>query len=211
MLVAVLAMSAVSASAASAALPEFKPSTKQKFTSKISRFILETRNGEKQDCTSGKTAGEIVNATQVGKVVVTLTGCIVPGVAQCNTSGKSSGEVVTNALKGELGESGTTAVLGLEPEKAGEPVAVFECGIRKPVELTGGLIGKVEPIAKEQTIFKQVWEQAGGVQKYTSFEGSSTKTTRSLHLGYSISGKEAEGAGAEAFEELAFEKRVEVT
>jgi len=213
-LVTVFALSVVSVSAASAtSLPEFKPSTKQAFTSKISPFFLETKRREEWlECTAGKTVGEIVNATQVGEVVVTLTGCRIPGLnTTCHTSGKSSGEVVTNALKGELGETGTTVVLGLEPEKAGEAVAVYECSIDK-ITVKGGVIGKIEPIGKPETTFKQVWSQAGGEQTYKSFEGSSTKKVRSLHLEWAINSGTVEEAGIKGIEELTFApKEVEIT
>jgi hypothetical protein len=207
-LVTVFALSAVSVSAASAKLPEFS-STKQTFTSKmIGGILVEAKSaGYPLDCEGGKTVGEIVNKTQVGKVVVTLTGCAT-GSEPCTTSGKSSGEVVTNALKGELGEASKTAVLGLEPEKAGE--AILSCDIILNVTLKGGLIGRIEPIGKVETKFKQVWEQTGGEQAYKSFEGSSTKTIRSLHLEYSSNGKTAVEAGLEGVEELTFERGIEI-
>jgi hypothetical protein len=213
-LVAVVALSAVVAASASAALPEFKPSTKQAFTSKMAGDPYIERGGYEKplgECTGGKTVGEIVNATQVGKVVVTLTGCG-SEIGNCNTSGKSSGEVVFNALKGELGVSGKTAVLGLEPEKAGGVVAEIYCG---PYLRTvkGGLIGEITPIEQLTTTFKQVWEQSDSRQKYRSFEGSSTKKTRSLHLEMAIrGGGEFLESGLEAFAEpLTFEKEVEIT
>jgi hypothetical protein len=212
-LVTVFALSVVSVSAASERLPEFSSGTKQAFTSKIiGPITLEAKSGEiPLDCAGGKTVGEIVNTTQVGKVVVTLTGCGYGGPdGECTSSGKSSGEVVTSTLKGELGESGKTVVLGLEPEKAGAAVAVYTCGLLN-VTVKGGLIGQIEPIGKVETKFKQVWEGAAGVQRYTSFEGSSTKTTRSLHLDYSVNGKEAEEAAVNAEEELTFENRIEIT
>jgi hypothetical protein len=207
-LVTVFAMSVVSVSAASATLPEFSR-TKQTFTSTIiGGVILEAKNaGYPLDCEGGKTVGEIVNKTQVGKVVVTLTGCAT-GPEPCTTSGKSSGEVVTNTLKGELGEDSKTVVLGLEPEKAGE--AILSCDVILNVTLKGGLIGKITPIGKNETTFKQVWEQTRGEQVYKSFEGSSTKSIRSLHLEYSSNGKTAVEAGVEGTEELTFKELVEI-
>jgi hypothetical protein len=108
-LVAVFAMSAVTAAAASAALPEFKPvPTKKKFTATSGEVVLnDAGRNEIFECSKSSTTGEIIGARTVGHVVEVLTGCLGgnPNEKLCpvNSKGAKAEEIVTKPLAGELG------------------------------------------------------------------------------------------------------------
>lgn len=195
-LMAVLAFTAIAAASASAALPEF--STTAKFTGKqVGSGFLETTSGlEKVTCKSGSSPGAIVNKTQTGGVVVKFNECK-SLLGACKTSGASTEEIRTQTLKGELGLVGTAVTAeALEPE-AGTVEATFECG-GIPVTVKGGVACEVSPTKAKQTTSKLKCEGSNGAQKYTSFEGSSTKAKRTVELiteksgGTSKSDEEAE-------------------
>jgi hypothetical protein len=114
-LVAVFAMSAVTAAAASATTPEFKPvPTKKKFTATGGAMSMEFYGiGLKYECTKSTATGEVTGAHTLGNIVTTFTGCKSEGAA-IHSKGAKEGEIVTAALGGELGtvkKSGTTGFL----------------------------------------------------------------------------------------------------
>jgi hypothetical protein len=213
---AVFAISAV-VSAPAYALPEFKPSTKQKFTGKqVGSGTLENTAGEKVSCTGGGGPGEIASATLVAKVVVKFTGCSSSG-QECLSSGASAKEIRTKTLKGELGEekTGKVTVEGLEAE-TGKTEAEFECSpsfFKVKIKVTGGVICKVEPVGPPATTKGKLnCEQSGGKQKYTSFEGSESKTVRTLELiEENTKQNKTLKSGEMATAEIEYEKAVEVT
>jgi hypothetical protein len=109
---AVLAMSVLAVSAASAAtLPEFKPvPTKKKFTSTSGTvsWTMGVGGTERITCSKSTATGEITGTRTVGKLVIKFSGCISASGCTMNSAGGKGGEVVTNALKGELGTVKTT-------------------------------------------------------------------------------------------------------
>jgi hypothetical protein len=178
-LVAIFAIGAI-ASASAFAEPTF--STTAKFTGKqIGTGNLETPSGlEKVECKTGESPGEIVNSTQTKKVVVKFEKCK-SLLGSCKTAGASAEEIRTSTLKGELGLVGTNeAAEALEPE-SGTVEATFECG-GLGITVKGGVACAIGPTGKAQTTSKLACEGSGGAQKFTSFNGSSTKTTRTVEL-----------------------------
>src|ERR1700691_6445797 len=100
-LVAVLAFSAIVASAASAAKPEFKPEGAHKFTSKNGAATLEVVDGEKVTCTGGTGTGETSGKKALKKVTLSLTGCSTK-VGGLKVSCGTSGTITTKELEGQL-------------------------------------------------------------------------------------------------------------
>jgi len=147
----VFAMSAVAASAASAALPEFKPvPTKKKFTGTGGESSWSF-SGEKVTCKKSTMSGEITSATTLGGAVLKFTGCSWKTAegAECPLKSKTGGkeEVVTAKLKGELGttkESGRPVALLLTPAE-GKVWATLEstCGYGGIANLEGSLAGTI--------------------------------------------------------------------
>lgn len=156
-LVAVFAFSAVVASAASAAPPEFgrcvaqsggkytesncqttgsgsfeRSSTivKKKFTSVSGAGKLETVGGTAVKCTGDEDEGEYTGVKTVGKLFVTFTGCKYGASTTCQNKGGTAGVIKTNELKGELGyikKSTKEVGLSLTPAVAGGAFAEFVC------------------------------------------------------------------------------------
>jgi hypothetical protein len=173
-LVAVLAMSAVTAAAASATTPEFKPATKQAFTGTGGALTMENSTGTSLACSKYTSAGEITGASAVGGLVFTLTGCKAEkGVESCplrSVGAKNSGEIVTDALKGELGtvstkEASTGAGLLLEPA-SGKALATIEkntCTYQGAIE--GSVAAEVTPIKTSAKTLTLVFTGSAGKQK----------------------------------------------
>jgi hypothetical protein len=120
-LVAVFAMSAVTAAAASATTPEFKPvPAKKKFTAKSGTVYTEW-DATTMTCAKSATTGEITGARTVGNVVIVYTGCEAnhEGAAcPVASEGAKTGEIVTKALNGELGTTKVGDKVGLRLKPA---------------------------------------------------------------------------------------------
>jgi len=185
MLVAVFAISAVVASAASAAAPEFKPSTKQAFTGSSGTLTIETTSLERITCSKVTSTGEITGASTVGAVVLTLTECNDKEGAGCKlkTEGAKEGEIVTNALVGTLGEVKTTEAtsgVGLLLEPASGKVWAKVEGPCIPIGsgyLEGSLAAEVTPIKTLAKTAKLVFVGGKGVNKIRTvvIKGKETK------------------------------------
>jgi hypothetical protein len=221
-LVAVFAMSAVTAAAASATTPEFKPvPTKKKFTdtSGSVKFTFDG-GGETMTCEKSSAPGEITGAATVGGLVVKFTGCKTTGAAGSgcavkSTNTKTEGEILTNALTGELGTVAIEPKLGehvswtallLKPASGTTwtTLAANKCTNTTPV--TGDLAPEVPVIGKKQATNKLV---------FSATTGKAQGEEITLH-----SGKTAEVKGLTAWttnlqfettDELAFEEAVEIT
>jgi hypothetical protein len=176
-IVAVVAMSVVTAASASAALPEFKPvPAKKKFTS-TSGTVTWTFNGgtETMTCTKSSAAGELTGAKTLGKLVVKFTGCTSTGTGKsgCATRSKNAtneGEIVTNALGGELGTVSTkeaTSGVGLllKPETGSTWTETVANECLHEGKLTGSLAAEVATIGKKQVTNKLVIGTSGFGQK----------------------------------------------
>jgi hypothetical protein len=174
-LVAVLALSAVGASAASAALPEFTPSTGVKLTGTAGAGLLETVTGTKVTCTASTNSGEITGVKTVSKVKVKFTGCESTG-AKCNTTGAAVGELVTEELKATLGYlNAAKKEVGLDFVPVGTKFIEFSCGTALVgVKVTGSVICRVTPVNVKSATATVTCKQSKGIQEFTKFEGGET-------------------------------------
>jgi len=182
-LVAVLALSAVVASAAFAAAPEFVPSTKQSFKTSGKTATLRAASFPETviTCTASTGAGEITGAKKVGSVSVTFTGCNATSGGGCEVHSKGGGkeEISTSTLEGELGKvakAEATSEVGLEL-KAGSGSFVTVEGSCIPFgksEITGTVTGEVNPIKESGTSGTLTYAASGTSQKIKKFNGKAT-------------------------------------
>ena len=173
-LVAVFAMSALEASAASAIAPEFEksggglPTLKGfKDTSGVQTLYAP---GVTIICKKSNSAGKITGLKTVGEVTVTFEECKLWNTAltiECGVKSKSPlgslGTIITNKLKGELGVTtiGTKVGEALAPESGAtfvEIEAVAPCSVFTGVtKVEGSVIGEVTPINTLQTTGKLIF------------------------------------------------------
>ncbi len=166
-LVAVVAMSAVMASAAFAAEPEFKPGTKQAFTGTSGVLTMES-SAAKVTCSKSTSSGEITGASTVGAVVLTLAECKIEqggnSTPLTSVGARHQGEIVTNALDGELGEVATseaTTGVGLVLKPAsGKDWAIVEGPITSALE--GSVAAEVTPVKTSAKTLKLVFAGSAG-------------------------------------------------
>jgi hypothetical protein len=165
-LVAVFAMSAVTAAAASATTPEFKPvPAKKKFTATGGAMSAEFYGVQLHyECTKSATTGEVTGSHTLGNIVMTFTGCKVDEASgvlggPIHTKGAKEGEVVTAALGGELGtvtKSGATALnvgeRGVGKDEKWASILSSEGGNYGAIY--GSVAAEVAPIGKKQTTLK---------------------------------------------------------
>jgi hypothetical protein len=163
-LVAVFAMSAVTAAAASATTPEFKPvPTKKKFTATSGKVqAYYDGGGLILECAKSSTTGEITGAHTLGKIVIVHTGCLLPKTPKendcpVNSVGAKSGEIVTDALKGELGTvasgeaaSGVGLMLEAESEKNPEWFVLAKSACLLESYAYGTPVAEVTVVGKKQ-------------------------------------------------------------
>jgi hypothetical protein len=169
-LVAVFAMSAVAATAASA-LPEYSKFP-VKFTGTSGTSVLKA-GGTTVTCTSDTAEGTIATATTTTSKV-TYTKCTGPFSAECKSPGAKGGEIKTAELTGTLGYLNKTKkeVGVLLKPKTGTNFVTIECfGIK--TETTGSIIGQVTPVNTKSTKSKLVFATKEGKQALTKFEGES--------------------------------------
>jgi hypothetical protein len=170
-LVSAVALSALAATSASAALPEFRPPFPKAFSSTSGKTVLETVKKFKMTCTSDRNTGE-VTGPKTGTVVITFVGCTIPG-APCSNVPETPGLVKTNTLVADLGYiNKATKEVGLDLFN-GNLIAQFTCG-GVPVAVKGSVIGKLTPVNKIVNPpggFTLKFAQAKGKQKITHLEG----------------------------------------
>jgi hypothetical protein len=205
-LFATLAFSVVSVSAASAALPEFLGTFANPFTAHSEAITIENADGVHATCKSGAVEGEFANAKKAKKIKMTFEGCTDSIIAgSCETNATEAGKIKTSELEGLLGyveEAGKKVGLDLDP--VAQPFAKFECsGI--PVEVKGGVIGELTPINTKTKLYKLVFQQMGGTQKWTKLVGGTNST-----LEVKINGGAGEKAGMAATDEIKAEKEMEI-
>jgi hypothetical protein len=162
-LVAMLALSAVGISSAAAALPEFQKEGKPlaetvKFTSAGTEAFVETGGGS-DTCTASIT-GETKGSTEVAKVGIKFEKC---------KNGWPCVAFEAKELKGKLGYIGK-GVAGLLLEPSSGLFATCTAGSRRG-EFKGSVIGEVRPINKAGTKFTLEYNETGGYQELTHFEG----------------------------------------
>jgi hypothetical protein len=211
-LVAVLAMSAVTAAAASATTPEFKPvPAKKKFTGASGALVWEWGEGsEKIACSKGSTTGEITSARNVGDVVMAFTGCKSSSATKSNcpinSKGAKAEEIVTAPLTGELGTLTVGSKVGLRIE--GSPKKWFtavENACTWEAAWTGSVAAEVGSIGVKQTTSKLVFSGSKGQQGITEIKLDSGVVEKPELVTFSA------GVSTATTDTLTFEEPVEVT
>jgi hypothetical protein len=183
---ALFVVGALSATGASAALPEMKNSagkvpTGVKFTSADTNPELKTPGvGITIKCKEESGSGKITGAKTVGEVHVTYSGC---EAGSCGTaqSGTTAGVIETNTLSGTLGyvnESNKTKVgEKLKPASGTEFVKVkfqFESFSCPGTAVSGAVIGEALPLNSLNTSGELNFTETGGKQTIQRLEGETS-------------------------------------
>ena len=173
----VVALSAITASSAAAALPEFQSSTgyPYKFSGIAGKVNGEFEGGLTLTCEKASLSGEFTNQKELAKVVETFTHCESIFIGDCPT-------VTTKSLKGHIAYINKTEHrVGLELEGEGggaEPTwAEFPGGSDCNTSvIKGHLIGELNaPINKEgEKEFNLRYIANKGIQAINGFEGGPT-------------------------------------
>jgi hypothetical protein len=212
-LIAVFAMSAVTAAAASATTPEFKPvPTKKKFTGTSGTLVWTWDNGaEKITCSKGSTTGAITGARTVGGVVLVYTGCKSSSATKSNcpinSKGAKAEEIVTEPLAGELGTSvknSAVVVLRLKAETATKWFTALENACTSRAAWTGSVAPEVSSLSKG-TVHGLVLATVGGKQAITEIKLDSGELEEPELVTY------ASSVATETKDSLTFEEAVEIT
>jgi hypothetical protein len=166
------------------------------FTSTSGEGTLETASGETVKCKEDTNEGEITGPKEVSKVVVKFKGCkaTILGFIKvaCKTSGAGTEEIVTEKLKGHIGYlNKSKKEVGQELEPEGTLFAKFECA-GETVEVRGHVIGKLTPTDSMTKTTTLTFEQSGGKQKYTEFEGGPSGQILETKTGSGSFGQSAE-------------------
>jgi hypothetical protein len=214
-LVAVFAMSAVTAAAASAVKPEFKPvPAKKKFTISggTSKWVYGTSTIV---CAKSSATGEVDGAATVGNVVVAYSGCKSSGGGGANCPVKSTGaqaeEIVSKPLTGELGTvaasqaaSGVGLLLGQTSPKYTKWFTLEKNKCTGELTFDGDLAAEFSGLGKQAT------------HELVLQPGSSGEKIKEITLDSgAVDRPDFEAGGIEASiavtDELKFEEPVEVT
>jgi hypothetical protein len=153
-----LAINLVAVTAASAAEPEFKPGTLNRFTGESGTGALETSGTKAVNCQTDTSVGEVTGPKTVGSVVVTFHNCSSTENEGCTvkSTGSTLGLIVTKVLKGELGttkEAKSGVGLLLQPETGTEFVSLEgTCLTVSPAPVVGSLAGEVTPVSNGETL-----------------------------------------------------------
>jgi len=151
-----------------------------KTTSGPSEFVVSGEPHATVECTSSKSKGEYTGTNEEKNVVVEYKGCKAPeaGGYECKTPGAKFGMIKTNPLKGELGylagkgTSKPTVGVLLEPEAGGgywsEAIDCTHFQLRTKGSVIAEVTGDINTISKASS---NVFQEAGGKQKWRSFEG----------------------------------------
>lgn len=187
-LIAAFALSAVAASAASAAKPEFQGKVAKEFTSKGEAATLKVKEGITVKCAASTDVGKLNTGTpeggakKEGTVTVKFTKCLAAGVDACHSTSPLGGaeEIITKELAMTLGYiKKSTSEVGVDLSAA--TLAEFECaiGTGEKVAVTGSVIGKIEPLNKMTPLFNIKFEEASEKQVPEKFESKAADTLKS--------------------------------
>ena len=155
------------AASATAALPEFLPGKGTTFKGSLGKNELQVKGGGITKCEAGKVSGEITGPKAV-TATVTREGCKALGF-NANTPGDATG-VELFATTGELCTLNKVAKsVGLLIKL---PTTTIEVPTAKQkIQITGSLIGEVNPVNKSQTTGELVFTQKEGVPGLEKCEG----------------------------------------
>jgi len=209
-LMALVAMSAVTAASSSAALPEFKSSTGFPVTFTSTSLlplepVLKSQILGKEEnilCKMSSDKGEVSGAKTVAKVRVTYTECKeqTEPTKTCTTTGKPTGTIETEEISGEIGLVGTAAELTnklvgtkLKPTTSAN-FAAFTCtGKAEKVTVKGCTVGVATPTNTISTAGILAFEEIGGTnaksQRFKGFADSGTGCELETTAGFFELGK----------------------
>jgi hypothetical protein len=172
MFVAIMAMSLVAVSAASATEPLFNPASGQSLTGTSGSAKLSANNGvETVNCEKSSSTGTVTSSLLVGNIVVHFLGCVSSSASKSNCTVKSTnspaeGLILTTTLHGILGlilPSKETGLLLLPVSgKRFVTLASNACTIETAV--TGSVAGLIEPLGKKQLTGKLILAANGSNQ-----------------------------------------------
>lgn len=212
--IAVLAVCLVGASAALAAGPTFKPSTKNPFTTSSGVGQLESSSGEKIECKKDTGHGEITGEATVGHVVVVFEECSgKKGTTTCKVKSKGatgSEEIVIATTKGELGTVATTEATSgtgiyFTPE-SGKVFTTPEGSCITDAATEGSLAGEATPVGSSSTTGKVVFTGAAGNQSIKKITVKGTTSESPSLTAFGIV-----GVSENTTETVTYEKAVEVS
>jgi hypothetical protein len=170
LMVALVAVFALSAVAASAAKPQFTK-TGVTFASVSGPAVLEAAAGNIVKCESDTIAGTVTAAKKVEKVVVHFFNCTCSGGGEGHSTIPlgATGEIITNSLKGTLGyiSTGPETGLTLEPEVSKGLLTKIVCaigGLPIALEVKGAVTGVITPLNTLTSTFTLTFTQSGGMQ-----------------------------------------------
>jgi hypothetical protein len=187
-LTAIFATSALAASAAQAAAPEFKPNGGKfpvAFTSTGGEATLSVPIFFTVQCKKAKDAGEITGAKTVGGLTITFEECTAEKESKkCAVNSvnepKGSGLVKTTILNGELGtveKSQATSEVGLlvEAEAEGTFVHFEESECVLGAAIAGSIAAEVTPIKELKNHINLNFAQEAGKKKIKTITTTEAK------------------------------------
>ena len=191
---AVLALSAFLAAAASAALPEFEPGKeKTTFTIAGGAGELAVEGQIPVACKATEGSGEIVGTTKKLAVsTLTFTGCTALGFIGAHSLGDPEGTIKTKVhlllcyiKKGSPLEVGVlTKILSADPEDKVEEVHIEVAG--KLLMVKGDQVGKITPLKTATTKFTIEFKQKGALPIPTGCEGQTEEYEAQINEGPAV-------------------------
>jgi hypothetical protein len=166
---ALTALGAVTAATASAELPEFLPASGT-FTSTSGAGTLEEGGEPAIECKEDTDSGEITGAKSA-TITIDFKSCTVFGIANAHSLGDSGSTILT-------GGKVILCYLNKTKKEVGALIQLAELHIEvagKLLEVSGSVIGKVEPVNLSLKSGKIILKQTGGEQEFTKCEGGATE------------------------------------
>jgi hypothetical protein len=147
-----------------------------KFTTKLKEATLvtiENVSGFKMICKGETSAGEYLNAKEIGKMVLKFTGCEFSGL-KCNSAGKGEGEIDTAPLGGTIGfetvaENPANDTIAEEWHSESGNFAEFKCA-GLSMTWRGSILHKITANTMKLTATEK-WTCAKGKQQPEHFAG----------------------------------------
>jgi streptogrisin C len=197
--------------------PEFKPTTKQKFTGASGASELVANNGaETVTCERDTSGGEVASPTLLGGVVIRFLGCKSSGSGGSGCTVKSTGApaeglIITATLHGLLGvvlpkpAAGSNVGLLLLPTSGKTFTTLASNTCTMETKVTGSVGGLVKPTRKSQISSKVIFGVSSGKQNIKDIDLSIGGLAKPELNAFSTAATE------ETEEALSYEKEVEVT
>jgi hypothetical protein len=207
-LMAVLALSVIASTTASAAEPEFAPAA-NKFTSVVGGAAkFEQKEGlAAVSCTKSTGKGEIT-AAKAGTFTELFEECTAP------LSGKCTG--LTATTKGDITVSGTFNLRYIT-KKTNVGIAFkinevhFECEkLVTLVSVKGCAVGKVQPVNTKGKTTEAILKQSKGIQEFVSVLNEANSAQEGCKLESEFNGGSFKQAGQENTDKITTEKEGEI-